>query len=82
METILLNIDKKIDDLSNKLDTYNKISSIEDVQNMLREGYVALIEETRRLKDEDKAVYKFCKELSTDLTKVLMLGITTVVVWL
>ena len=62
METILMNIDKKIDELSNKLDIYNgrlvhKISSIGDEQEMLREGHVALIGETRRLKDEDATLY-------------------------
>ena len=51
----------KLDNPMEKLDTYNgrlihvehKISVIEDEQDMLREGHVSLIEETKRLKEID-----------------------------
>ena len=66
------NIEMKIDNLKHKLDTYNgrlihvehKVASIEDEQEMLREGHVTLIEEMKKLKEGDAKLHKFCKDLT------------------
>ena len=70
IETVLQNIGKTIYELSNKLDIYNgrlvhvehKIAVIEDEQEMIRDGHVASIEETQRLKEEDTTPSKFVKK--------------------
>ena len=77
-ENILKNMDMKLDNLTEKLDTYNsrlihvehKVSAIEDEQDMLREGHVTLIEETKRLKEEDANLYKFCRDLNKDVSGI------------
>ena len=76
LDTVIRNIDLKIDSLNKKLDTYNgrlllvehKIGSIEDEQEMLRSGQETLMEETNRLKEEDASLHNFCKSLSKDVT--------------
>ena len=48
----------------------HKVSAVEDEQELLREGHITLMAETKRLKAEDNTLHTFCKELTRDVTKI------------